>query len=288
MGTRQILSTTLALSGVFSVYSFHTRAMSQPPHGAVAAPSPSLHKVKGHTLRLELQCDGLPEGLEGVLRFTVPAEISLVSRKRSDDNVGPTRGAPPGPPGQDGKDDGPPGPQPEKKAKLEDHREGDESSDVELVGVRAAAGLHSAKDQEAVAEPIRQSLSDSKQVDHSSPSEPKAGMAGLHPAPAQPSLAGILLPVPKSSPSGSTQAVQAVPLHTQDATPLLPVEPTPTLIEEVHESQDALSQIENSTQAATNNNLFQVPRPRWSARALDRRAAFELEDGSQDPCSFWP
>ena len=207
MGTRQILITTLALSGVFSVYSFHTRAMSQPPHGAVAAPSPSLHKVKGHTLRLELQCDGLPEGLESVLRFSVPAEISLASRKRSGDDVGPTRGAPPG---QDGNDDGPPGPQPEKKAKLaklEDHRrEGDGSSDVELVGFRAASGLHSAKDQEAKAELIRQSaqedasLSDSKQVDHSSPSEPKAG---LHPAPAQLSLAGILPPAPKSSPQRS-------------------------------------------------------------------------------------
>eukprot|EP00959_Pyramimonas_sp_CCMP1952_P347536 7279399-Pyramimonas_sp.AAC.1 len=60
-----------------------SRSMSQPPCDARAQPTPSVHKVRGHVLRLQLACDGLPEHLAGVLRVQIPAEIELVSRPRS-------------------------------------------------------------------------------------------------------------------------------------------------------------------------------------------------------------
>jgi len=51
--------------------------MSQPPHGAVAAPPAAALKVRGSTLRLEVVIDDLPEQLEGHLKLQMPAEIKV-------------------------------------------------------------------------------------------------------------------------------------------------------------------------------------------------------------------
>eukprot|EP00959_Pyramimonas_sp_CCMP1952_P389980 8172868-Pyramimonas_sp.AAC.1 len=63
--------------------------MSQPENGAAGGPSPILQqkvKVRGHCLRLQLEVDGLPEQLGGVLRFRVPAEIELTTREVGGDS----------------------------------------------------------------------------------------------------------------------------------------------------------------------------------------------------------